>query len=288
MNKLQWFLALVMALSLHLAGAYAYIVLGPHSIEPSGASYAGEGGVEIGLGRRGSYADIAEKKAESPKPEAPEPDLRQEDAPREYVREEAQEPEPVVKQTPAAPPQTPEIEPMLVPKPKQVVVRAEKRVPVKEPPVEESSVARLLEQAPARKPTTPNTTESTQTDQKHGPRSQEVVRATGRGQRQRVGGKSGDPSSYFSELIAWLHQYKDYPAAVKKRKQQGVVVVAFTINRAGEVLVADVQQSSGYPLLDRAALDMLARASPLPPMPESMPRERLNLAVPVEYSLITE
>ena len=299
MNKLQWFLALVMALSIHLAGAYAYIVLGPHSTQPSGASYAGEGGVEIGLGRVGSYADIAEKKAESPQPEAPEPDLRQEDAVQKDVREETREPEPVVKPPPVPAPQTPEIEPMLVPKPKQVIVRAEKRVPVKEPLVEEPSVEespieeppaeRLLEQAPEQKPTTtPDTTESTSTDQKHGPRSPAVVRATGRGQRQRVGGKSGDSSSYFSELIAWLNRYKDYPAAVKKRKQQGVVVVAFTINRAGEVLGADVQQSSGYPLLDRAALDMLDRASPLPPMPESLPRERLNLAVPVEYSLITE
>ena len=299
MHKLQWFSALAIALSVHLAGAYAYIVLAPHSIEPSGASYAGEDGVEIGLGRTGSYADIAEKKAESPKPETLEPNLRQEDAPRGDTREEAREPEPVVKQIPAAALHIPEIEPARMPKPKQVVVRAEKRVAVKAPPVEEPptqepsleelSVEKLLEQVPGRKPTsTPDTLESTRTDQKHGPRSPAVVRATGKGQRQKVGGKAGDPKSYFSELIAWLNQYKDYPAEVKKRKQQGVIVVAFTINRVGEVLSANVQQSSGYPLLDQAALDMLARASPLPPMPEWMPRERLNLAVPVEYSLITE
>ncbi len=88
--------------------------------------------------------------------------------------------------------------------------------------------------------------------------------------------------------MAWLDRYKDYPPEVKKRKQQGTVVLAFSIDRAGEVLAARIQTSSGYPLLDLAALAMLDLAAPRPPMPDSMPRERLHLAVPVEYSLITE
>ena len=115
-----------------------------------------------------------------------------------------------------------------------------------------------------------------------------VLDASKRRRRQQRDDSPSDPNSYVGQLVAWLNQYKDYPAQLKKKKQQGVVVLTCTINRAGEVLGADVQQSSDYPLLDQAALDMLTRASPLPPMPESLPRERLNLAVPVEYSLITE
>ena len=140
----------------------------------------------------------------------------------------------------------------------------------------------MPEHKPAR---TPGTTEASQTGQQSALRT--AARATGRRQSRRFGGRTGDPTSYFSDLIAWLNQYKDYPTALKKRKQQGVVVVAFTIDRSGTVLVSSVQHSSGYPLLDRAALDMLDRASPLPSMPESMPQESLNLAVPVEYSLVT-
>ena len=75
---------------------------------------------------------------------------------------------------------------------------------------------------------------------------------------------------------------------MKKKQQQGTVVLAFSIDRSGTVITSRVQESSGYPLLDQAALDMLARANPLPAMPDAMPRQRLRLAVPIEYSLVTE
>ena len=293
MGKSYWFLAFVLAVFMHLAGAYAYIALAPERIAPSGASHAGEGGLEIGLGSMGSYAELTDTPADTP---APEPDLGQTDTAQEDIPEEAPAPEPTRTPPPPVEPRMATIEPIPVPEPEQV--QAEKRAAVEEPPVEapppaeespaEESVAeRPPQPAPEQKPTrTPGTTEAPQTDRQSALRT--AARPTGTGHSRRFGGKAGDPSSYFSALIAWLNQYKDYPAAVKKRKQQGVVVVAFTIDRSGAVLTSSVQHSSGYPLLDRAALDMLDRASPLPAMPESMPQQRLNLAVPVEYSLVTE
>ncbi len=107
-----------------------------------------------------------------------------------------------------------------------------------------------------------------------------------RRRRLQLEDSASDPNSYLGQLVTWLNRHKDYPPQLKKKKQQGLVVLSCTINRGGEVLDSSVQQSSGYPLLDQAALDMLARASPLPPIPESMPRERLNLTVPIKYSLV--
>ena len=96
-----------------------------------------------------------------------------------------------------------------------------------------------------------------------------------------------DPNSYAGQLAAWLKRYKAYPPRLKKNKHQGLVVLRCTISRGGQVLDATVQHSSGSPSLDRAALDMLDQASPLPPMPESLPQERLTLAIPIEYSLVS-
>ena len=56
----------------------------------------------------------------------------------------------------------------------------------------------------------------------------------------------------------------------------------------GRLLASGVKQTSGHAELDRAAMDMLARANPLPAIPEFMNRDELALAIPVEYSLITD
>ena len=105
---------------------------------------------------------------------------------------------------------------------------------------------------------------------------------------QRPEAKAARPSDYPSQLLARLSQYKNYPPALRKKRQQGTVVVAFSIDRSGAVLTSRVQESSGYPLLDEVALDLLLKASPLPTMPDSTTRERLYLVLPVEFSLTTQ
>ena len=49
-----------------------------------------------------------------------------------------------------------------------------------------------------------------------------------------------------------------------------------------------VKNGSGYPALDRAALDMVERANPVPAIPDALARDRLSLAIPIEFSLITK
>ena len=56
----HWAAAFGAALGLHLACASAYVGWAPRRVPPAGALDQGAGGVEIGVGRVGSYADLAE------------------------------------------------------------------------------------------------------------------------------------------------------------------------------------------------------------------------------------
>lgn len=89
-------------------------------------------------------------------------------------------------------------------------------------------------------------------------------------------------ATWEAQLLAHLEKFRRYPAAARARKQQGVTHVRFRMNRAGAVLTAEVIRSSGVTLLDRAAIDTIRRAAPLPPIPEGRP-ETMELSVPVEF-----
>ena len=98
--------------------------------------------------------------------------------------------------------------------------------------------------------------------------------------------QNSEKNRYFEEVLGQLNRYKRYPLALKRQKIEGVVKLTFTINTAGKVTSARVTASSGEPGLDRAALDMLERASPLPAIPSSFGQRELTLSVPISYSLI--
>lgn len=83
-------------------------------------------------------------------------------------------------------------------------------------------------------------------------------------------------------LLAHLEKYRRYPAGARAARQQGVVHVTFRMNRQGQVLSSSVLRSSGFSVLDRAALNTLRRAQPLPPIPDDRP-DIVELTVPVEY-----
>lgn len=122
-------------------------------------------------------------------------------------------------------------------------------------------------------------------------------RAAGSGELAKKAGEQGRKKSkseikaeenYYRTLMVWLNKHKTYPTAARKAKQEGISVLKFTIDRDGNVLSAKVTKSSGFSVLDQATLDMMERASPLPPIPESMRRDSLSISLPIEFSLVTE
>jgi periplasmic protein TonB len=100
--------------------------------------------------------------------------------------------------------------------------------------------------------------------------------------------KGGAPTvapSWETGLVKHLQQYKRYPSDAASRGVEGVVLLSFTVDRAGHVLAHSIARSSGYPELDNEVMSMIERAEPLPAFPPSMSQDKLDLTVPIRFSL---
>lgn len=92
-------------------------------------------------------------------------------------------------------------------------------------------------------------------------------------------------AAFAAKLFAHLNRFKRYPTAARLRHEEGVVSLRFRMDRAGQVLAFAIAKSSGAKALDEEALSLLGRAQPLPAIPTEFRDERLELIVPVEFSL---
>lgn len=100
--------------------------------------------------------------------------------------------------------------------------------------------------------------------------------------------KGGAPHitpSWQTSLVRHLEQYKRYPSSAQERGEEGVVLLGFSVDRNGHVLQHHVVRSSGYPALDEEVTSMIERAQPLPPFPATMTEAKLDLTVPIRFSL---
>jgi len=100
--------------------------------------------------------------------------------------------------------------------------------------------------------------------------------------------KGGGPRverSWETAMTRRLQQYKRYPSGAQSRGEEGVVELSFTVDRSGHVLNREIVRSSGHRELDNEVMSMIERAQPLPPFPASMPQAKLDLTVPIRFSL---
>ncbi|BCD68518.1 energy transducer TonB [Nitratiruptor sp. YY09-18] len=87
--------------------------------------------------------------------------------------------------------------------------------------------------------------------------------------------------SYIDQIrIAILHN-RYYPRMARKLHRQGVVKVAFTLLPNGKIEALHVVQSSGYKILDKAAMSTIKRAAQEFPKPH----KSVVIEVPIEYRL---
>ncbi|WMR30711.1 energy transducer TonB, partial [Metapseudomonas otitidis] len=92
--------------------------------------------------------------------------------------------------------------------------------------------------------------------------------------------------TWQSQLLAHLAKYKRYPEDARRRNIEGVNRLSFTVDAEGKVLAYALTGKSGSASLDRATLEMIRRAQPLPPPPpEILVNGTREVTAPFVYSL---
>jgi len=86
--------------------------------------------------------------------------------------------------------------------------------------------------------------------------------------------------AYTAELYHIIKKYFVYPALARRRGQEGKVQLSFTVGDDGRAQDIKVAGSSGYSLLDRAAVQTIQKI-PLPPPP----RRAMQIPVTIVYRL---
>ena len=77
----------------------------------------------------------------------------------------------------------------------------------------------------------------------------------------------------------------NYPLLARRKGWQGVVKLQVHIESDGRISRLHVEQTSGYPVLDRAALQSLQLAS-VPDAEQWMQGQAIDIIIPVEYRLV--
>ncbi|UGY17474.1 energy transducer TonB [Bradyrhizobium septentrionale] len=88
-------------------------------------------------------------------------------------------------------------------------------------------------------------------------------------------------AAYNARVRAHLLRFHSYPAG--GNGQHGVVRLAFTLGRGGQVLSSHLGGSSGNPTFDARALAMIRQAQPFPAFPSEITQGSMGFSVPVAF-----
>ena len=91
--------------------------------------------------------------------------------------------------------------------------------------------------------------------------------------------------AYGRLLGSAIAKHKSYPKIAQRRGWQGTVLLDLKIDSDGNVISANVRESSGREALDKRALAMVKKASPFPAPPKALQGRSFNITIPVSFKL---
>jgi protein TonB len=105
-------------------------------------------------------------------------------------------------------------------------------------------------------------------------------------QQPSVSSDSNAKRSWQSDLQQHLGKYQRYPEDARRRNIVGSTRLRFEVDADGKVVSVSIAQTSGNASLDRATLEMIRRAQPLPKPPgEILKNGSVEVTAPFNYTL---
>ena len=92
-------------------------------------------------------------------------------------------------------------------------------------------------------------------------------------------------NGYSLLLAREFSKHRQYPRIAQLRGWQGTVRVQLELDTNGNITQSSIKDSSGFDVLDRQALDMVKKATPLPLPPEILRNRAFSILVPVTFKL---
>lgn len=92
-------------------------------------------------------------------------------------------------------------------------------------------------------------------------------------------------SNYEQIVSLWIKKFQVYPEDARQKGYVGTPIIRVRFDRRGNIRRSFIEATSGYEEIDRAALEMVNRANPVPAVPDDYPNgdELLEFRLPVTF-----
>ncbi len=109
-------------------------------------------------------------------------------------------------------------------------------------------------------------------------KSEEIVPSQNTGFSLIKSSHQGDTGNPYALIRAAIEKARTYPFIARKKRIEGTVVIDFTINSKGYPQDIEIGKSSGFQILDSAAIKIVMKAAPFPAVDG-------EIAVPISFKL---
>jgi TonB family protein len=90
---------------------------------------------------------------------------------------------------------------------------------------------------------------------------------------------------FFDVVRSKIESQKSYPISARDARIEGRSGIRITILKDGKLEAAEIVDSSGYAILDNAALLSVRNAAPFPPIPEGTGRDRIRMHIYLVFKI---